>query len=119
MCWPQRDRTWSEAYEAGKDTEPIVAVAWVPEVHAALSASFTEWVQQPDLWRSVADCPVPMHLIAAGADIRPAWPLEQLARLVPRGRCTTVPDVPHDFWYTDPDVWIAAVTDACLTAEGL
>ena len=39
---PQRDRTWSEAYESGKIAEPIVEIDWVPDVHAALSASFTD-----------------------------------------------------------------------------
>ncbi|MEU8005106.1 alpha/beta fold hydrolase [Catellatospora sp. NPDC049111] len=28
---PQRDRTWSQAYEAGKATEPGVDIGWVPE----------------------------------------------------------------------------------------
>jgi proline iminopeptidase len=37
---PQRDRTWSEAYEAGRAAEPVVDIAWVPEVHGALSDSF-------------------------------------------------------------------------------
>jgi proline iminopeptidase len=109
---PQRDRTWSEAYEAGKAAEPVVAIDWVPAVHAALSESFTEWIHRPDLWRGLADCGVPMHFIAAGADIRPSWPLAQMAALVPRGSFSTVPDVPHDFWSTHPEVWIRTVSDA-------
>lgn len=113
---PQRDRTWSEAYEAGTATEPVVDIAWVPEVHAALGESFTEWIHRPDLWRSLADCAVPMHLVAAGDDIRPSWPLAQLAALVPRGRFSTVPGVPHDFWSTHPDVWVRTVLDACAAA---
>lgn len=62
---PQRDRTWSEAYEAGKVTEPAVDIDWVPEVHAALGASFTEWIHRPDLWRRLVACEVPMHFIGA------------------------------------------------------
>jgi len=99
---PQRDRTWSEEYEAGKATEPVVDIVSVPEVHASLSKSFTDWIHRPDLWRRLADCDVPMRFIAAGADIRPSWPLAQLAALLPRGEFSTVPDVPHDFWSTDP-----------------
>lgn len=110
---PHRDRTWSEAYEAGKATEPVVDIAWVPEVHAALSESFTEWVHRPDLWRGLADCPVPMRFIAAGDDIRPSWPLAQLAALVPHGMFTTAPGVPHDFWSTHPHLWVETVTAAC------
>ena len=99
---PQRDRTWSEAYEARRMEEPVVDIDWVPDVHSSLSESFTDWIHQPDLWRRLADCEVPMHFIAAGADIRPSWPLAQLGALVPHGTFTTVPDVPHDFWLDAP-----------------
>jgi proline iminopeptidase len=85
----------------------------VPRVHASLSESFTDWIHRSDLWRGLADCQVPMHVIAAGDDIRPSWPLAQLAALVPRGTFSTVPGVPHDFWYTHPDVWTTTITNAC------
>jgi proline iminopeptidase len=114
---PQRDRTWSEAYEDGRLTEDAVDIAWVPEVHAALSSSFTEWLHSPSLWRLLADCEVPMQFIAAGHDIRPSWPLAQLAELVPRGTLSTVPDVPHDFWATHPSVWTETVALACRRAS--
>jgi proline iminopeptidase len=110
---PQRDRTWSAAYEAGKANEPEVPVDIAMDVWAALSASFTEWIHQPDLWRRLADCRVPMHFIAAGDDVRPSWPLQQLAALVPEGQFTVVPAVPHDFWSTHPDRWVDVVTRAC------
>lgn len=109
----QRDRTWSEAYEAGKAAEPGVDIDWVPEVHASLSDSFTEWTHRPDLWRRLADCQVPMHFIAAGDDIRPSWPLAQLAELVPHGKFSTTQGVPHDFWATHPEVWTQTVALAC------
>lgn len=114
---PQRDYTWSATYEAGKPTEPVVEIDWVPEVHAALGASFTEWIHRPDLWSRLAGCQVPMHFIAAGGDIRPSWPLAQLAELVPHGAFSTVPNVPHDFWSTHPEVWQKTVTAACRSAS--
>lgn len=110
---PQRDRTWSEAYESGKATDAVIDIAWVPEVHRALSDSFTEWIHRPDLWRWLADCQVPMHFIAAGDDIRPSWPLRQLAALVPHGTFSAVPGVPHDFWATHPETWATAVKKVC------
>jgi proline iminopeptidase len=110
---PQRDKTWSAAYEAGKDSEPVVDIDWEPEVHAALSVSFSDWIHRADLWRGLADSPVPMHFIAAADDIRPSWPMAQLAALVPDGRFSTVSGVPHDFWSTHPEVWTRTVTDAC------
>lgn len=110
---PQRDGTWSAACEAGKALEPVIDIDWVPEVHASLSTSFTDWIHRPDLWRRLADCTVPMHFIAAEEDIRPSWPLAQLAGLVPCARFTTVPGMPHDFWSTHPQVWTETVTNAC------
>lgn len=105
----QRDRVWSEEYEAGQAREPVVEIALNADVYAALSASFTEWIHHPDLWRRVADCPVPMRLIAAGDDIRPSWPLRQLAALAPRGTFKVVPGVPHDFWTLEPAEWVVTV----------
>ena len=84
-----------------------------PDIWASLSESFTEWIHRPDLWRRLADSPVAMTSIAAGEDVRPAWPLEQLAELVPSGRFSTVTEVPHDFWSTHPDVWRTTVAAAC------
>lgn len=115
---PQRDRTWSEAYEAGKPSEPDVPIEVGPDVWASLSASFTDWIHQPDLWRRLADCQVPAHLVAAGDDIRPSWPLQQLAALLPAGRFSVVPGVPHDFWATHPDLWVDVVAGACSALGG-
>lgn len=112
---PHRDRTWQEIYEAGRRAEPPVDIDWAPDVHAALWASFTEWIHRPDLWRGLATCDVPMHFIAAGDDIRPSWSIEQVAALVPRGGFSTVPGVPHDFWSTHPEVWTRTITHACTT----
>jgi proline iminopeptidase len=55
-----------------------------------------------------------MTFIAAGRDIRPSWPLAQLAALVPDGRFETVAEVPHDFWLTHPEVWTTVVERACF-----
>lgn len=110
---PQRDRLWSEVYEAGKAREPTVDIDLESDVWASLSESFTEWIHHPRLWRRLAECNVPMHFIAAGSDPRPSWPLQQLAALVPVGRFSTAPGVPHDFWSTDPDVWVATTAEAC------
>jgi proline iminopeptidase len=108
-----RDREWSAAYATGKANETPVEIDWVPQVHATLWESFKGWIHQPTLWRSLADSPVPMTFVAAGNDIRPSWPLRQLAELVPGGAFEVVPGVPHDYWATDPDLWRVTCTTAC------
>lgn len=112
-----KDRTWSQIYEQGKLTETPIEVDWDKGVWQTLSDSFVDWIHEPDLWRQLADTPVPMIFIAAGADIRPNWPLQQLARLVPDGDFSVIDDVPHDFWATHPEAWLTAVTEACTALE--
>jgi len=58
-----------------------------------------------------------MQFIAAGEDIRPSCPLQQLAALVPTGSFATVPGVPHDYWDTDPGVWTDTITQACVRGK--
>lgn len=108
-----KDRTWSQTYESLKHTEPEIDIAWEPAVHRALGESFVEWIHEPELFRRLADCQVPMTIVAAEQDIRPSWPLRQLAALVPQGSFVEVPGVPHDFWSTHPRVWVDVVTNAC------
>ncbi|WP_233434348.1 alpha/beta fold hydrolase [Nocardia yamanashiensis] len=101
-----KDRTWSQEYSSGRHRESDLEIDWSPEVHAALNASFVHWIHEPTLFRKLADTPVPMTFIALQHDIRPSWPLQQLAALVPRGRFEEVPGVGHHLWATDPDVWL-------------
>ena len=113
-----KDRSWSAVYESLKDTQPAVEIEWNADVHRALMASFLEWIHEPELFQRLADSPVPMAVIAAGNDIRPPWPLRQLAALVPGAAFTEVAGVPHDFWATDPQVWREVVTQACRAHTG-
>lgn len=113
----QRDSSWSEAYRAGLATQKDpVEIDWVPDVHASLFGSFKQWIHEPHLYRRIADSLVPMQFIAAGLDIRPHWPLQQVAALAPGGSFTVVEGVVHDFWATTPEVWVQVTTEACATA---
>jgi proline iminopeptidase len=112
-----KDRTWSQIYESLRDTEPKIDIEWEPAVHRALMDSFLEWIHEPDLFRNLADCPVPMTVIAAEHDIRPSWPLRQLAALVPRADFIEVAGVPHDLWSTHPQTWVDVVSEACRGAR--
>lgn len=108
-----KDRTWSQAYESSRHQESDIEIHWEPAVHAALSASFVEWIHEPDLFRRLADSTVAMTFIAPQNDIRPSWPLRQLAALIPHGKFEEVPGVAHNLWATDPSVWVDVITRAC------
>ncbi|MGV9680249.1 alpha/beta fold hydrolase [Nocardia sp. NPDC003482] len=108
-----KDRTWSKAYEAARHLEDGIEIDWAPDVHDALSASFVSWIHEPRLFRELADSEVAMTFLAAQHDIRPSWPLRQLAALLPRGRFEEIPGVAHNLWSTDPEIWVEVVTRAC------
>jgi len=108
-----KNRTWSQAYESSRHLEADIEIDWEPGVHAALSASFVQWIHEPDLLRQLADTTVAMTFITPQHDIRPSWPLRQLAALVPHGKFEELPRVAHNLWATDPHVWVDAITRAC------
>ncbi len=110
-----KDRTWSQAYRSARHLEADIEVGWAPDVHAALSASFVQWIHEPDLLRRLADSDVVMTFVALQYDIRPSWPLRQLAALVPRGRFEELPGVAHNLWATHPRVWADLATRLCAT----
>lgn len=114
-----RDREWSAAYEAGRTDEPPIAIDRAPAVHKALFYDFKNWIHEPRLWRRLADCGVPMVFVAAGRDIRPSWPLAQLAALVPRAELMTIDGAVHDFWAIEPDRWREVCAMACAALDRL
>jgi proline iminopeptidase len=112
-----KDRTWSKQYEAGIEPDPHIP--WEPVVWQSLQESFIEWIHEPQLFRQLADSPVPMTFLAAADDIRPSWPLQQLAELVPNGSFEVVDGVAHNFWQSHPLLWRKIVTEACATHSRL
>lgn len=108
-----QDRTWSEVYSSLSHTEDEFVIEWEPAVHESLKDSFDEWIHEPELFRLLADAAVPMTFVAAGEDIRPDWPLRQLAALVPRGRFREIAGVPHNLWSTHPAALTDVISDLC------
>jgi proline iminopeptidase len=104
----QRDRSWSEAYhrglELGGDQEvPPDRFEANPEAHRLSSASYAEFVRRPSLWKEVSSLKVPFLAITGERDIRPDWPVRQLAELIQGASIVTIPGAPHMLWYTHPD----------------
>jgi len=68
------------------------------EVNQAGNRSRREYIRQPGFLRSVADLQVPIMFVCAGDDIRPSWPVEQLAHLAPIGQLHTIEGAPHHMY---------------------
>ena len=98
------DRTWSEAYhkqleEVGEDLGGHEDKA-DPDVNPRGNRSWREYIKRPTLFREIADLQIPATFINGGKDIRPNWPTEQLASLIPKGRYIEIPDAAHMIWLT-------------------
>ena len=101
------DRTWSEAYhlgleEIGEDYGGVEFTAH-PDVNPQGNESWRAFIKRPSLFREIADLMVPAVFINGGSDIRPNWPTQQLAALMPNGEYVEIPDAAHAIWLTHAD----------------
>jgi proline iminopeptidase len=88
------DRQWHAAYEAGRDAglDPLPDSRYPANmaVNREGNASWKRFTKQPDLLRRIACLEVPFLAIHGSQDIRPAWPIQQLAALMPRAEFATI-----------------------------
>ena len=99
-----KDKAWSEQYhrlrEATPEYLPPFKYPSNMTVNHEMNVSFREYVRQPHILRALADLDIPALYVWGERDIRPHWPVEQLANLLPRGRFVMVKDAPHVIWHT-------------------
>ena len=98
------DRSWSETYHerlkaVGEDTGGKQFHA-DPEVNHQGNASWRAYCRRAPLFRDLADLDVPCVFINATEDIRPHWPTQQLAALLPKARYTEIMGAAHMIWLT-------------------
>ena len=102
----QDDRGWHHAYEAGREDDrdqvPESAFDVDPQVHAAVLASWRRYIKQPDLLARLAELPALYRAVLGSVDVRPGWPVEQVAALVPRGEVVVIGGAGHCPWRTHP-----------------
>lgn len=96
------DREWHKEYERRKEEEGehIPEFAYPPnmEVNKQLNRAWKSFIQKPDLLLRIARLPVPALFVYGSRDIRPRWPTEQLARLLPDARFELIEGAEHVIW---------------------
>ena len=101
------DRSWHEAYVYGRDhvgeALPEMAYPFNEEVNRQLNASWRAYLQSPSLLSRLVELETPALFIYGAEDIRPSWPTEQLAELLPQGRFERVEGAAHLVWATHAD----------------
>ena len=110
------DREWSKIYkqnlaEQGEDYGGKVFVA-DPLVNKMGMASWRGYIQRPTLLKEIAEISVPAIFINAENDIRPNWPTQQLAHLIPLGQYVEIPGATHSIWLTHGAELKTALTKA-------
>ena len=97
-----KDRSWSNQYNRLKETvgeaEPDFEFPPNMDVNSEVSASWAEFARKPDFLRKVANLDVPALFVYGEKDIRPSWPVQQTAALLPRGQFVLINDAEHVIW---------------------
>jgi proline iminopeptidase len=98
------DRQWSETYHERLKTigEDLGGKQFHadPEVNRQGNASWRGYCRQPAVFRQLADLDRPCVFINAAEDIRPNWPTQQLAALIPNAQYVEIAGAAHTIWLT-------------------
>ena len=98
------DREWHAEYSRARDAgeEPDLEFAYPPnmEVNRQLNAEWKAFIKQPNLLRDLSRMRVPALFVYGSEDIRPAWPVEQVANLLPSARWELLAGANHNLWLT-------------------
>lgn len=73
------------------------------EVNRQLNRSWKRYIQNPELLRAIAGLTVPALFVYGDRDIRPSWPVEQVAHLMPNARFELIEGAEHVIWHSHPD----------------
>lgn len=97
-------RQWSAIYHERKESigEDLGGKVFhaAPEVNRQGNASWRTYCERPSLLRQLADLAIPCVFINAAEDIRPNWPTQQLAELLPKAYYVEIPGAAHTIWLT-------------------
>jgi len=102
----QHDIDWGAAREKSRqergEKRPPESLEWDEEVKKQLSESWYSFIKKPDLWKDISRLDIPALFVYGRQDIRPIWPVLQLANIMPNARLEIM-DGEHFMWLTHAD----------------
>jgi proline iminopeptidase len=117
------DRSWSETYHNRLET---VGEDWGgkqfhadPAVNVQGNADWRAYCRRVTLLRELADMQKRCVFINASEDIRPNWPTQQLAALIPGAQYVEIHGAAHYIWLTHSRELRAALKNALAVIGGL
>ena len=101
------DREWHREYERRKADEgepaPQFDYPLNMEVNKQLNRSWKHYIQNPTLLKAISKLEIPTLFIYGDRDIRPRWPVEQVAQLMPQARFEVIEGAEHVIWFSRPN----------------
>jgi proline iminopeptidase len=101
------DRDWHRIYSERRDQglETLPPFDYPPnlEVNAAVNRSWKEYIHRPSLLYELAHLDRPALFVYGEHDIRPSWPVEQVARLLPKASFQMIAGADHHMWVTQAE----------------
>jgi proline iminopeptidase len=101
------DREWHSEYERRKEQEgerlPDFDYPSNMEVNKELNRSWKRYIQKPTLLRAIAGLEIPTLFVYGARDIRPSWPVEQMAHLMPDAHFKSIEGAEHVIWFSRPN----------------
>src|SRR5689334_18683133 len=107
------DREWHRIYSERRDQglEALPAFDYPPnlEVNADVNRSWKEYIQRPSLLKALAHLDRAALFVYGERDIRPSWPIEQVAQLLPNATFEMIAGADHHIWVTHSEELRAAL----------
>ena len=102
------DRDWHETYDRRmrEQGERLPHFAYPPnmEVNEQINRSWKRYIiKSPHLLKDISELMMPALFVYGEEDIRPRWPTEQLAHLMPNSRFELIDGAEHVIWFSHPN----------------
>ena len=101
------DREWHRLYskrqEQGLELLPDFQYPPNGEVNRQGNASWKDYIQRPQLWNDLSKLNRPGLFLYGERDIRPSWPVEQVASLLPNATFHLIEGADHHLWTSHSD----------------
>jgi proline iminopeptidase len=98
------DREWHRVYSERRDQglETLPAFDYPPNLEAndQVNRSWKAYIQRPSLLKAIAHLDRPALFLYGEQDIRPSWPVEQVAQLLPNASFQMIMGADHYIWTT-------------------
>jgi len=94
--WPEFEQAQRERTEP----LPVFASPLNEEVYREGQQSRVTYLQNPHLLERIRALDLPVVIIQGEQDLRPNWPAQQVANLLPQARFQVIPEAEHCLWLT-------------------